>query len=70
MAHDRVVLLGKLEAGRELAPRREQGEVRSRGRLEPMRLRLRDGDCPAGEGGPEGWLELAEGTFPLTIPLR
>src|SRR6266536_5322861 len=30
-----------------------------------MRLRLRDGDRPAGDGGPQGWLELAEVDLPL-----
>jgi hypothetical protein len=35
-----------------------------------MRLRLRDGDRPARDGRPQGWLELAEGTFRFTIPLR
>jgi hypothetical protein len=54
-----------VEAAREFAQQREQWKVRACGRLEPMRLRLRDGDCSAGDGGPEGWLELTEGDLPL-----
>jgi Glycosyl hydrolase family 65, N-terminal domain len=49
----------------ELAEQREQRQVRPRGRLEPMRFRLRDGDRPASDGGPQDRLELAEGDLPL-----
>jgi hypothetical protein len=36
VAHDRLALRGKLEAGRELAQQLEQRQVRSCRRLEPM----------------------------------
>jgi hypothetical protein len=65
VALDCATLVREHEAAREFAQQREQWKVRACGRLEPMRLRLRDGDCSAGDGGPEGWLELTEGDLPL-----
>ena len=65
VALDGAGLVHERQAGGELAKQREQRQVRPCGRLEPMRLRLRDGDRPASDGRSQGWLELAEGNLPL-----
>jgi hypothetical protein len=62
---DGATLVREREAAGELTQQREQRQVRPCGGLEPMRLRLRDGDNTTGDGGPQGWLELAEGDLPL-----
>ncbi len=70
MAHDRLALLGKLEAGREFAQQREQRQVRPWGRLEPMRFRLRDGDRPRATAACRADSSSRKPTFRFTIPLR
>jgi hypothetical protein len=61
----RATLARERHAGREAAQQREQRQVRPCGRFDPMRLRLRDRDRPAGDGGPQHRLELAEAGLPL-----
>jgi hypothetical protein len=58
------------QPGGELAQELDQRQVGPSGRLEPMRLGLRDGDRPARDSGSQGWLELAEGDLSLHDPAQ
>src|SRR5215211_4203090 len=70
VALDGAGLLRESEATGELAEQREQRQVGPCGRLEPMRLRLRDRDRPAGDSRPQDCLELAERDLPLGDPAQ
>jgi hypothetical protein len=70
MTFGRAVLARKRLPSRKLAQQLEQREIGPWGRLEAMSLRLGNDDGSARDGRPQRWLELAEGGFRLTIPLR
>jgi hypothetical protein len=66
----RAGLVRQPESSREVAQKLEQGQIGPGGRFDSVRRRFGDGDCSAGNGGPEHGLELPEARLALDHAAR